>query len=170
MANVEINHAFVSAKPNSADGTIVSSNAWNADLIVGGGANGNMPARNSASATGATWVDGPRISTNSGSYSGASPSGALAPIVLTHNSNTNILFIGNVTAITSGGAACQVVIARSGVTIDVFNAGGDGVSSSWGVGYVESPGTYTYSISVATLSGTFTSLNVRLTIVSTGVV
>ena len=55
MADVKVNHAYVSSKPSSPDSTKIDGPRWNADLVFSGGSDGEIPVRDSASATGTIW-------------------------------------------------------------------------------------------------------------------
>jgi hypothetical protein len=56
MADTSVKHAFLSLKADGADTTRVRPTNWNADHIYAGGAEGDVPSFDSASATKATWV------------------------------------------------------------------------------------------------------------------
>lgn len=56
MVDVLINHAFVSGKPASSDPTKVDGPKWDAALVVSAGADGESIVRDSASTTGASFL------------------------------------------------------------------------------------------------------------------
>lgn len=56
MADVEVKPAFVSPKPSSSDSTKIDGPRWNAARLFSGGADGEVVVRDSASATGASWM------------------------------------------------------------------------------------------------------------------
>jgi hypothetical protein len=58
---LNINHAFVSAKADNPDPTIVDSTIWNAGLVVSGGVNGQLMVRDSTKPSGAEWTDTPEL-------------------------------------------------------------------------------------------------------------
>lgn len=58
MAQVKINHVFVSGKPPSADATKIDGPNWDADeLFSGAGANGAIPYSDSGVTNGASWLE-----------------------------------------------------------------------------------------------------------------
>lgn len=163
MAAVLTTHAFVSAKADSADNTIVSQSEWNNNHIFGGGSQGQLVARDGGSVTGATYVDGSNLQVNSGSYSGSSPSTDLASILVTNNTPANVFVTATIAAVTSGGANVQAFIKRNGVSVS--NGLGNGDGTNFPVHFVigeNSPGTVTWTVAVSTISGTFTSLSISL--------
>jgi hypothetical protein len=162
MVAVLVNHAFVSAKPDSPDGTIVSASEWNASALMTAGNQGQLVARDGGSVTGATYVDGSGVQINSGTYSGSSPSTDLAQLLVTNNTPANILLIATIAAVTSGGANVQGFIKRNGVA-------GAGVHGQ--VSFVigeNSPATVTWTVAVSTISGTFNSLSISFIALSLG--
>lgn len=162
MANeLLINHNFVSAKPDSPDSTIVSAGEWNDVLEVSGGVTGDMILRDVASATGARLVHGPAVGSVGGVYSGASPSGALAPFLVTLSTAGSVILASNVAAVTSTGAVCTASIRRNGVVIGTFSVAGTGVLSTNVTVFAEPAGTYTYDVVLSIGGGaTFTSSTV----------
>jgi len=56
MADVEINHAMVSAKSDTADTSLIQPSDWNADLVVAGGTKGDIPLRDTTAGSGASWL------------------------------------------------------------------------------------------------------------------
>lgn len=170
MANeLLINNAFVSAKPDSTDQTLVSSDEWNASLKVTGGVSGNMILRDTSSVTGARMVEGPRTTDVPSTYSGASPSADLGTTVITTGSNIKILLFVNVTVLTSTSGAATMTIYRNSVPTVVITVPGNGVASFYAQLYGEIPGTYTYTVILSIGGGaTFTSASVRVESLSLG--
>lgn len=165
-----INHAFVSAKPDSPDGTIVSASEWNNVLLLTGGSQGQLVARDSGSVTGASWIDGANIQVNSGTYNGSSPSPDLAQIFVTNNSASYTLLFATVAAVTSGGANVNAFIKRNGVATTNWIANGLGQHSTMSIAIGEfSPATVSWVIAVSTIAGTFTSLAVQLMTLRLGI-
>jgi hypothetical protein len=170
MADVIITNPFVSTKPDSPDSSIVSSSEWNAAQFVSGGLQGQLFARNAGSLTGASYVDGAKINFANATYSGATPSPELCSITLTFNSTVFLMVIAALSAVTSGAANVVVAVKRDGATVDQFTIGGTGLATSYPFVIGESPGTHIYTISIAAVSGTFTSAGVRLLTFSVGAV
>jgi hypothetical protein len=158
---VHVKHAFVSTKPDSPDSSLVSSSEWNASELFSGGVQGDTIARDSGSATGASWVSGVRAQSDSDTHTGASPSPALLDIVVTLTGAANILAIPVIVAVTSGGSVCTLSLRENGTPLSGWTAPGNGVANNNPILLVRSAGSYAYTV-VATASGaeTFTSLNV----------
>ena len=170
MAEVEITNAFVSAKADSADGTLVSSGEWNDKLKIGGGSDGQIFARDSAQAHGGRWTDGPAITTNTDTYAGSSPSPALCARTIVFATNAVVFLIVGVKAITSGGGQLTVALRRDTVNISsqpmegatgLFNVAAFAVQS-------EAPGTHTYDVVLSVSGQTFTSSTVQLATLRVG--
>lgn len=56
MAEVEVNHPFISPKPASADPTRIDGPKWNDDMVFAGGSDGQVASRDSATTNGASWM------------------------------------------------------------------------------------------------------------------
>lgn len=168
MADVLVNHAFVSSKPDSADASIVSSSEWNAAALFANGLQGQLLARSSSSLTGAVYIDGAKISLSPGTHSGASPSPSICPLVLTFNTTTFLQITATAVAATSGGATVTIAIERNGSTVDSFVIVGTGTHGATSFVIGEAPGTYTYTLKGTATAGTFTSLAARLIAFSVG--
>lgn len=169
MAAVDIRHAFVSAKVDSADSSIVSKDEWNNAHVLTGGSQGQLAARDAGSVTGGTYVDGSTVQINSGSYSGSSPSTDLAQILATNNTPANVYCLATIAAVTSGGANVQAFIKRNGVA--VANGLGGGAGLNFAVAFVigeNSPATVTWTVAVSTIAGTFTSLSISFMVMEFG--
>jgi hypothetical protein len=165
-----VNHAFVSAKPDSPDGTIVSSSEWNNVLLLTGGSQGQALLRDAGSVTGASWIDGPNIQVNSGTYNGSSPSPDLAQILVTNNTAAYTMAFATIAAVTSGGANVNAFIKRNGVATTNWIANGLGQHSTMLIAIGEfNPGTVTWTVAVATIAGSFTSLTVQLMTLRLGI-
>lgn len=77
MADVLVNHAFVSLKSDGPDTTFVRPSNWNANLKFSGGLDGDALVRDSGAPDGASWQPGVPVGSVS-AYAGATaPSGWL---------------------------------------------------------------------------------------------
>lgn len=154
MADVLINHAFVSAKPDSPDNTIVSSGEWNAPELLRGGSNGQTIVADDTSSTGGRWTDGPQTVTTTGSYTGASPSGDLASSVVSFSSTCFLQCVITAAITTSNSSAGTVTLYRDGVAVRNGGVQGTGIDQPCVFHMIaESPGTHTYSVRFTTQGG-----------------
>lgn len=169
MADVLINHSFVSTKPDSPDNSLVSSSEWNANELISGGSSGQVLVRDGSSPTGGTWVDGPAAAQGNESHTGASPSPPLGDISAVATTNIKAIVSVNTACITSGGAASTVLVQENGVDLISYKVGGAGLTGSLTFVVARTPGTYTYTAIVTADSGTFTSLNVIIAVLTIGV-
>lgn len=169
MPQININHAFVSAKPDSADGSAVSSGEWNANLLVSGGATGQILVRDASSPTGAGSIAGGQATGETDSHTGASPGATLAPTVITIATNAFTILFVTVSATTSGSAPVTISLREDGFIVSTFRGLGDGTTVTGVSIFFRTPGTRTYSIDVASDSGTFTTLFVSLPTLTIGV-
>ena len=170
MAEVEITNTFVSAKADSADGTLVSSSEWNDKLKIGGGSSGQMFVRDTAQAHGGRWANQPTVYANQGSYSGSSPSPALAANVVVFSANAVILLLTGISVITSGAADVTATIRRDTVTLGTVVV--EGSTGKFKVVHFDTnnevAGTHTYDVVLTASAGTFTSSLVSLTALVVG--
>lgn len=167
---VLLNHAFVSAKVDASDQSLVSANEWNAALLIAGGVDGQALLRDSSKPTGGRWTDGPGITTNTDTYSGSSPSPALCARTIVFTTSAVIFLIVGTKAITSAGGQLTVALRRDGVNIasqpaegatGLFNVSAFAVQS-------EVAGTHTYDVVISVSGQTFTSSTVTLTTLRVG--
>ena len=167
---VLVNHAFVSAKSDSADSTIVSASEWNADLKITGGAADQVMVREVGGPSGARWTDGPSVATGNASYTGASPSPALAAVTKVFTSNVSVTVALNITAVTSSAAAYTITMRRNTTSI-VVKAGPSTGNVACARVYAEnlSAGTYTYDVILSVGGGaTFTASSLDLVVTAVG--
>jgi hypothetical protein len=168
---VHIKHAFVSTKPDSPDTSLVSSSEWNASLVVTGGTQGQLVARDAESSTGVSYIDRPFITAAGDSHSGSSPSGGLSDRAVTVNGIAYIVLMPSATVTTSGGATSTVQLRENGVNISgaSFVVSGAGITGSFQWVLSKSTGTYTYDMIVTASSGTFTAVSTILAVFAIGV-
>lgn len=154
MASVKINHPFVSTKPDNPDPSIIDSALWNADEVLSGGSNGQIPVADNTDPNGARWTDGAQTVTTTGSYSGASPSGDLASSVVTFGSTCFLQCVITAAVTTSNGSAATVTLYRDGVATRNGGAAGTGIDQPVVFHMLaESPGSHTYSVRISTQGG-----------------
>ena len=170
MAEVLVKHRFVSAKPDSADGSMVSSSEWNDSEVFSGGEHGQILARDGGSSTGASYIARPVITDVGGSHTGASPSGALCTTVLTFTTSVYCMLTLTVNAVTSGSATVSVVLKEDGVDQMTVRAPGTGLTASGTRALARSAGAHTYTVVATADSGTFTSFTVQLATLTIGVI
>lgn len=169
MSEVNINHAFISAKPESLDDTIVSKNEWNADEIISGGADGQLVARDSSSSTGGSYVAGPLRATGTGTYSGASPSGALAPVNVTFSTSVVVMLCVNAVAVLSAGGTFTVNLRRDGSGFRTRAYFGGGAYAGAVDVFEETAGSHTYDVTISVGGGaTFTSSGIEIELIAIG--
>ena len=169
MPQININHPFVSTKPDSADAGVVSSSEWNAPAVVTGGATGQMIVRDSGSPTGVGSVAGPGGTGVNEQYTGASPSPAMADTILTFNTSVFCMIAVTINVVTSGGAAVTGILKEDGVEVVSLRASGAGLTASSTFIIFRAAGTHTYTVVCTTDSGTFTALSVSIATLSIGV-
>lgn len=158
---VEVNHAFVSAKPDSSDATIVSANEWNADLLFSGGADGQPLIKDSSKTTGAKFGQAPLAYRTSDTYSGASPSGAMASTAITTTDVANLMFFVNINATLASGNTVTVEIKRNGAVQRTRTARATGEYFCVAADVVaETAGTNTWTL-VCSAGANFTALAVE---------
>lgn len=167
--SVLINHPFVSMKPNSSDGSIVSSTAWNAADVISGGSAGQMLVRNPADPQGASWVHGPQITFAQANHNGAAPSPFLCTIVITFTSVAAVQLAVMASIVTADASAGTVQLYRDGVLVsqETVNAQGHFVCTRVQA-INENAGTHTYALKVTSGGAVITSSTTQLTIFSVG--
>lgn len=170
MAEVEISHAFVSAKPDVTDPTVIDSTIWNALLAIGGGVNGQMPVRDTGQAHGARWTQGPFVQRTTGSYTGTgSSTPAMAANVVTLSTPGVVILLPYVTAATSANQAVVMAVRRNGSNLSLPNWFGTNVGGiPWIEVINEVAGTYTYDLIVSVSTGNLVSVGVYLTALMLG--
>lgn len=158
---VNINHSFVTAKPQSTDSSLVSRNAWNLPLLLSGGQDGQPILKDSTKSTGAKWGQALTIGVGAVSYSGASPSSAQGSVPVTITDNCLVLVIPQVQATVSAGTTYTLTVRRNTVSIGSLILPTGGIHQATFTPSVEStPGTVTFDVT-ATVGGgaTFTSFS-----------
>jgi hypothetical protein len=161
---VSIKHAFVSAKVDSSDNSLVSSSEWNAPLLFTGGDNGAVALRDPTKPSGARWgqptyVNGSTIS----NYVGPSPSPPVGAVNVTVQDHAVALIMPTIACTVSTGvdAVYTVTIRRNGINIGAFFFAANGAHET--ILYADGlavPGTYVYDL-VVSVGGaaTFTAFN-----------
>lgn len=162
---VKINHAFVSAKIDSTDASIVSSSEWNADEVLSGGQNGQVVLKDATKPSGAKW--GQAIASFSGavSYAGASPSPPLGTTSVVITDHALVLVILTLAATLSAGTTYTVTIRRNGV-VQVSYVFAAAAHQTIIAPFLEgTPGTVVFDITAATTTGgaTFSALSGNVT-------
>lgn len=170
MAEVQIGHAFTSAKADSTDTTIVSSSEWNANDIFKNGTNGQIPKRDTAESTGARWTEGTRSVQTSGNAGAVVTSLPIAANVITFTTNCKLILSIYCVCTTSAGQIVTLTLRRDTVTLASTNWLGTSVGGvAFQNVYDEVPSTHTYDIVCSVSSGTITNVIVSLTAVIIGV-
>lgn len=168
MAELRINHAFVSTKPDSPDPSIISSSEWNAAEVATGGLHGQIIARDGTVASGLSTVHGAALTTASESYSGASPSAPLADTVINFTSAAQLLLLVTITATVSDSSNVTVDVRRDGLSIGTFICNGSGRADMVSLVRTEAAGAHTYTVVCSLGTGTFTNLTAFLHSLSIG--
>jgi hypothetical protein len=170
MADVVITSPFLSAKPESPDGSVVSTSEWNAAKLISGGSAGQVLARSGASPTGATWIDGTIVQRTSEAFNGSIVNTPpMAPAIVSCTSNAFVLVIPHVIVVLAAGTAATMGIRRNGVSVSTGQIRADGAyyqPFSYVIGEV--PGTYTYDVILSGTSGAITSASVTLSVLRFG--
>jgi|SRR5215510_6454532 len=169
MADVLVNHAFVTAKADSPDPTLVSASEWNAAEVFSGGVLGQLVKRDTGSIQGATYIDGPNVHVGGGTYSGASPSPALAAVVLTMATASLVMIAVNANVVLSTGNTYTLVVRRNGATFRTRSARATGEFFCVAVDLAaEAVGTVTFDVVISVGAGTFTSAALELQVLTIG--
>jgi hypothetical protein len=170
MVDVLITSPFLLTKPESPDNTIVSTSEWNAAKLITGGAPGQVLARDGASATGATWIDGTAVQRTSENFSGSIVNTApMAPAIISCTSNAFIFVQPYVLLVLAVGSSAVMAIRRNGTSVATGQVKADGFFYQ-AFSYVASevPGTYTYDVILSGTSGAITTANVVITTIRLG--
>lgn len=165
MAEVEINHAFVSLKADSPDPSLVSASEWNARLNIGGGSNGQTVVRDASQPHGARWTQGVSVQRTTGTYGGGGTSSlSLASMVVTLQTPGTIILFPYVQALTSASQPVTIAIRRNFANLSLPNWFGTGFGGIfWTEVDTQPAGTYTYDMIVSVSTGTITSVTAYLT-------
>jgi len=169
MAEGFITHAFISAKADSPDTSLVSSSEWNDNHVIGGGVNSQILTRDTSTVHGASWINAPLIQTASGTYSGGNLSAALAPITVVTNSNAILLIIVSGSATLATGTTATLSLYRDGTQTRIYTFTSDGqVRPVIAELFSEAAGSHTWSIILSTSGANYTASNVTLQIMTIG--
>lgn len=170
MAEVQIAHAFVSAKADSPDPTLVSSSEWNDYLHFINGNDAQMLLRATTTNTGAVWAEGPAILRPSDAFSGSQvTTPALCSTPLTFATSVFILLLPSVSVTLTAGTGAILSIRRNAVAIATGPIRCDSTFlSPFPMYAVETPGTYTYDMLISGTSGSVTNVSAILTIFTIG--
>ena len=92
-----ITHAFVSAKSDSPDTTLVSATEWNAAHVLSGGINGQVFVYDNTQPNNIRWTDGAKIYNNTYTVPSSTPSPILNVAGITFTPNSPVIFSISVT-------------------------------------------------------------------------
>lgn len=163
MAEI-ITHAFVSAKSQSPDTTLVSKNEWNDGHVLTGGINGQFIVYDNTQQNNIRWTDGPVSSGNTAliSTSTATPLANLAPVTITPASFVVVVVSFAGLQYTSVGAATGALeLQLNGATVSVLSLVSGNLNQSLTFTHSLIPGSYTYSLRLTTTG------NVNVTLINT---
>jgi hypothetical protein len=165
MVDVLITSPFVLTKPESPDNTIVSNSEWNAAKLVGGGSPGQILARDSGSATGASWIDGLAVQRTSDVFNGsATTTPTLASTIVACATNAFVIVQPYILATLAVGTNAVLSIRRNGALVATGNIRADSAFyQPFNFVVSEAPGTYTYDVLVSGTTGAVTNCQVVLT-------
>jgi hypothetical protein len=167
-----ITHAFISAKTQSPDTTLVSKNEWNDGHVFTGGTNGQVLLYDNTQPNNMRWTDGQALHVNGTNYSGTSPSTTLSLINFTLTSPAIAMVMFDSICVTSTGAlAISNIYADNVDTGYDFGIIGTGVGTFMGILMFNlTAGAHSFH-AIATIGGgaTFTSLFHRIHLLTFGV-
>lgn len=165
-----ITHAFISAKTQSPDTTLVSKNEWNDGHLFLGGVNGQVLIYDNTQPNNMRWTDGPALSSNvaSGGAS-ASPLVGLVPVTITTSGPGICLALFTAYAVLSGAGTVSINLLIDGVLeySQGFVSGG-AVALTWFRGVSLAAGTYTFTLNYVASAGTFVSYTAELGVLRIG--
>lgn len=165
MADVLITSPFTLTKPESPDGTIVSTSEWNAAKLITGGAPGQVLVRDASSSTGASWIDGAAVQRVSDAFTGsATTTPGMALAIVNCTSNAYVLAQPHAILVLAAGTNAIMSIRRNGIVVATGAMRADGAfyqPFSWV--FSEAPGVYNYDLLFSGTSGAITSANAVLT-------
>lgn len=150
-----VTHAFISAKSDSADTTLVSSSEWNDGHVFSGGANGQVLIYDNTQPNNIRWTEGIKKGTNTASIVSSTPTPVLNLAALTFNLAYDCVGLGIFfIAITTVGNATATVSYR----IDDANDYQPSIVSpetgkSFTTDLTLSAGTHTMDIDIAVAGG-----------------
>lgn len=170
MPQVNINHAFVSSKPDSPDGSLISSSEWNSPLIVTGGSHSQMLVRDATSPTGVSVVAGPLIASANDTYAGAAPTPAMGTLSLIMSTASKVILFTNMAANVSDSSNAIGYIYRDGVIFSQFAFAGVGGAICQVASFEEAAGSHTYHVQSNLASGTFTLIVTTLVAFAIGTI
>jgi hypothetical protein len=162
-----ITHAFVSAKTQSPDTTLVSKNEWNDGHVFSGGSQGQILVYDNTQPNNMRWVDG---AVNSG-VSGGPVSGA-SPLTLIEGNITVTSLVAvyySISAIvaTSGSIGSTIAFRVDGVAVSNFNIA-HATQTFFSLISSLPAGTHEISTVHTVGSGTFTSVTVAVQALTVG--
>jgi hypothetical protein len=170
MAEV-LTHAFVSAKSQSPDTTLVSKNEWNDGHVFGGGVNGQHIVYDDTVDNNIRWTDGVAVSNNSQTIGvTASPATGLASASFTANTSSLLIVSTLVQSYVGSGAAAMVLtVLINAATLATYNiASGDTNVTLIASGLIAAGG-YTVSATITTAGGVnITSATVSIQTIRVG--
>lgn len=166
-----VTHAFVSAKAQSPDTTLVSKNEWNDGHVFSGGINGQVLIYDSSQANNMKWVDGAK------SYTGGNSTGAVASplstptlVTITAGSNTIVQLNPDLACTTSGGASYTLDVKLNGATILTISGIASGAQFTYPYSFTVAAGTHTLSATLTASAGTFLSTAVNFRVFTAGTI
>jgi hypothetical protein len=163
MADI-ILHAFVSAKSDSPDDTLIRASSWNDGHIFSGGINGQHLVYDNTQVNNMRWVDGEFTGNNLYTISGtvASPINDIADVDFTTNSPvkyTHVVILDQVT--TTGGVLIVVAFNADGGPVHSYGINSASKAQSLTIiGTFPTAGSHSVSVSLSA-SNTFTGGTVR---------
>jgi len=170
MAELLINHAFVSAKPDSPDTSLVSSSEWNAPLVATGGQSGQIVTRDTTVAHGVSLIEGVAVTRTSDSFSGnVGTTPGMASVIITCQTRAFILVLPHVNVTVAVGNIAVMSIRRNGTVIATGNIRADALFyTPFNWLFDEVAGTYTYDLLFTGQSGNVTNVSAVLSTMKMG--